>query len=77
MYECDGLYDIIMKSALLHVLVPFCVCIVLANTGLFNSVLVDMDYDHYAEKTVDYLPFYLAMPFNSLVNLGYIFMGIY
>ncbi|XP_055765236.1 transmembrane protein 187 [Salvelinus fontinalis] len=66
-----------MKSALLHVLVPFCVCVVLANTGLFNSVLVDISYDHYAEKTVDYLPCYLAMPFNSLVNLGYIFMGIY
>ncbi|KAL1023595.1 hypothetical protein UPYG_G00043300 [Umbra pygmaea] len=66
-----------MKSALLHVLMPFCACLALASTGLFDRVLVDMNYDHYAEKTVDYLPCYLAMPFNSLINLGYIGIGIY
>ncbi|KAJ8000905.1 hypothetical protein DPEC_G00185240 [Dallia pectoralis] len=36
-----------------------------------------MNYDHYAERTVDSLPFYLAMPFNSLINVGYICVGIY
>ncbi|KAG9333254.1 hypothetical protein JZ751_012908 [Albula glossodonta] len=48
-----------------------------AASGIFNSVLVDLTYDHYAERKVDFLPGFLAMPFNSLVNLGYIAMGIY
>ncbi|XP_071390524.1 transmembrane protein 187 [Centroberyx affinis] len=66
-----------MKSALFHVSVPFLVCIALANTSLFDGVQVDLSYDHYAEKTVEYLPGFLAMPFNSLVNLAYIYMGLY
>lgn len=49
----------------------------LVNTNLFNNVVVDVTYDHYAEKTVKSLPFFLAMPFNSIVNLGYMFMGFY
>ncbi|KAM3624644.1 uncharacterized protein V6R79_026003 [Siganus canaliculatus] len=66
-----------MKSALLHVSVPFVLCVFLANTSLFNEVQVDLSYEHYAEKTVDYLPSFLAMPCNCLVNLGYVYMGLY
>lgn len=64
-------------SAVVHVLTPFVLCIALANTDIFNEVLVDVTYDHYAEKTVDSLPAFLAMPFNCLINLGYILLGIY
>ncbi|KAK7930070.1 hypothetical protein WMY93_006465 [Mugilogobius chulae] len=66
-----------MKSALVHVTVPFVICTALANTSLFDDVNVDLTYDHYAEQTVDCLPFFLAMPFNSLINLAYMFMGLY
>ncbi|NP_001297908.1 transmembrane protein 187 precursor [Esox lucius] len=66
-----------MKSAFIHVLLPLCFCLALANTSLFDSVLVDMNYDHYAEKNLESLPCYLAMPFNSLINLGYLYIGIY
>ncbi|XP_061102666.1 transmembrane protein 187 [Conger conger] len=66
-----------MKVALSHVIIFFVLCVSLATSGIFNSVQVDLTYDHYAERTVDYLPAFLAMPFNSLVNLGYIAMGIY
>ncbi|XP_031151254.1 transmembrane protein 187 [Sander lucioperca] len=66
-----------MKSALLHVLVPFVVCVALANTSLFDEVEVDLSSDHYAEKMVDSLPGFLAMPCNCLVNLAYIYMGLY
>ncbi|KAJ8373044.1 hypothetical protein AAFF_G00271720 [Aldrovandia affinis] len=66
-----------MKAALLHVLIALVLCISVATSGVFNSVLVDLTYDHYAEKTVDYLPGFLAMPFNSLVNLGYVAVGVY
>ncbi|XP_029913562.1 transmembrane protein 187 [Myripristis murdjan] len=66
-----------MYPALLHVLVPFLVCIALANTSLFDGVQVDLSYDHYAEKTVEHLPAFLAMPCNCLVNLAYILMGLY
>jgi len=66
-----------MKSALCHVLLPFCVCVALANTRLFDRVTVDLSSEHYAEQVVDYLPAVLAMPFNSVVNVAYIFMGLY
>lgn len=66
-----------MKIALLHVTIPLVLCVLIATSGIFSSVQVDLTYDHYAERTVDYLPAFLAMPFNSLVNLGYIAMGIY
>ncbi|XP_033826776.1 transmembrane protein 187 [Periophthalmus magnuspinnatus] len=64
-----------MKAALVHVIVPFVFCTALAHTALFDEVKVDLIYDHYAEKTVDYLPFLIAMPFNSLVNIAYVLMG--
>lgn len=64
-------------SALVHVLIPLLLCIALANTHIFDKVLVDVAYDHYAEKKVDNLPAFLAMPFNCLINLGYILLGIY
>lgn len=64
-------------SAVVHVLIPFFLCIALANTDIFDNVLVDMSYDHYAEKRVDQFPVFLAMPFNCLVNVGYIIVGVY
>ncbi|XP_070782419.1 transmembrane protein 187 [Enoplosus armatus] len=66
-----------MRSALLHVAAPFALCVALANTSLFAEVEVDLSYEHYAEKRVDHLPAFLAMPCNCLVNLAYICMGLY
>lgn len=66
-----------MKEALLHVSLPFVLCVALANSSLFDSVAVDLSYEHYAERRVEYLPGFLAMPCNCLVNLTYIFMGLY
>ncbi|XP_051557875.1 transmembrane protein 187 [Myxocyprinus asiaticus] len=64
-------------SAVVHVLIPIALCVTLANTDIFDKVLVDVSYDHYAEKKVDDLPAFLAMPFNCLINVGYILLGIY
>ncbi|MEQ2212951.1 hypothetical protein XENOCAPTIV_007224 [Xenoophorus captivus] len=66
-----------MKSALLHVTMLFIFCIALANTNLFSEVEVDLTYEHYAEKRAENMPAFLAMPFNCLVNLAYIIMGLY
>ncbi|XP_054868492.1 transmembrane protein 187-like [Amphiprion ocellaris] len=66
-----------MFAALLSVSLPFLLCVVLVNTGLFDSVLVDLDPSHYAEKRVHALPAFLAMPCNCLVNVGYICVGLY
>ncbi|XP_030207956.1 transmembrane protein 187 [Gadus morhua] len=66
-----------MKYALLHVSLPFLVCVAVANTSLFNNVMVDLSYEHYAEQVVDSLPGFLAMPFNSIINVGYVVMGLY
>lgn len=56
-------------SALVHVLIPFLLCIALANTHIFDKVLVDVTYDHYAEKKVDNLPAFLAMPFKLGIHI--------
>ncbi|XP_036430279.1 transmembrane protein 187 [Colossoma macropomum] len=64
-------------SALVHVLVPFLLCVAVANTGVFDQVPVDTSYEHYAERALPQLPGFLAMPFNCLVNAGYAFVGIY
>lgn len=66
-----------MKLALLHVSVPFVLCVAFANTSLFDEVEVDLSNEHYAEKRVDYLPAFLAMPCNCVVNLGYVYIGLY
>ncbi|MBN3300107.1 TM187 protein, partial [Amia calva] len=56
---------------------PVCACAAVAASGLLDSVSVDLTYEHYAERAVPQLPAFLAMPFNSLVNLGYLVMGLY
>lgn len=67
-----------MFAALLSVSLPFLLCVVLVNSGLFDSVLVDLDPDRsYAEKRVHALPAFLAMPCNCVVNVGYICVGVY
>ncbi|KAK5866662.1 hypothetical protein PBY51_020834 [Eleginops maclovinus] len=66
-----------MKSAVLHVSVPFVLCVAWANTSLFDRVEVDLTSEHYAEQPVASLPGFLAMPCNCAVNLAYIFMGLY
>lgn len=66
-----------MKRALLHVSLPFALLVALSSTHLFDGVQVELSYDHYAEKKVDHLPSFLAMPCNCLVNLAYIYTGLY
>lgn len=66
-----------MISALLHVTLPLALCILLTRCRLFDAVAVDLSYDHYAEQRVEYLPAFLAMPFNCLVNLLYSVTGVY
>ncbi|XP_028999892.1 transmembrane protein 187 [Betta splendens] len=66
-----------MKAAVLHVTLPFALCVALANTNLFDSVAVDFSYEHYAERRVERLPAVLAMPCNCLVNLAYVCVGLY
>uniref|UniRef100_A0A665W5G0 Transmembrane protein 187 n=1 Tax=Echeneis naucrates TaxID=173247 RepID=A0A665W5G0_ECHNA len=66
-----------MKSALLHISLLFVFCVFLANSSLFDSVHVDLSYEHYAERRVESLPASVSMPCNSAVNLGYILVGLY
>ncbi|XP_015223109.1 transmembrane protein 187 [Lepisosteus oculatus] len=66
-----------MKAALLHVSLPAALCLAVAASGLFDSVAVELGYEHYAETPVPGLPAWLAMPCNSLVNVGYIALGLF
>ncbi|XP_019519859.1 PREDICTED: transmembrane protein 187 [Hipposideros armiger] len=65
------------RQALCHVAVVSCLCVATVHTGVFDSVLVQVGYEHYAEAPVASLPAFLAMPFNSLINLAYVLLGVY
>ncbi|XP_077001049.1 transmembrane protein 187 [Tamandua tetradactyla] len=64
-------------QALLHVAGGCCLCIAAISTGIFAGVSVQVGYEHYAEAPVPGLPAFLAMPFNSLINLAYVLLGCY
>ncbi|XP_006900040.1 PREDICTED: transmembrane protein 187 [Elephantulus edwardii] len=64
-------------QALLHVAVAGCLCVATVFAGVFEGVFIQVGYEHYAEAPVASLPAFLAMPFNSLINLAYIFLGWY
>lgn len=63
--------------ALLHVALASCLCVAAVRSGLFDSVFVQVGREHYAEAPLAGLPAFLAMPFNSLVNLAYVLLGAY
>ncbi|XP_010989759.3 transmembrane protein 187 isoform X1 [Camelus dromedarius] len=63
--------------ALFHVAVASCLCAAAIHTGAFDGVSVQVGLEHYAEAPVAGLPAFLAMPFNSLVNLAYVLLGAY
>lgn len=63
--------------ALCHVAVASCLCVATVCMGVFEGVFVQVGYEHYAEAPVAGLPAFLAMPFNSLINLAYVLLGVY
>ncbi|KAM9327157.1 transmembrane protein 187 [Gastrophryne carolinensis] len=64
-------------SSFWHVAGSVAVCLLVVSTGVLDTVTTELGYDHYAEEPSPSLPAVLSMPFNSLVNIGYIFLGIY
>ncbi|XP_004916779.1 transmembrane protein 187 [Xenopus tropicalis] len=65
------------EKALWHVAAACTVCLLTVNTGMLDGVSTELGYSHYAEKPVSWVPSFLAMPCNSMVNLGYILVGGY
>ncbi|XP_008069736.1 transmembrane protein 187 [Carlito syrichta] len=65
------------RQALCHVAVAGCLCVATVYSGVFDGVFVEVGHEHYAEVPVASLPAALAMPFNSLVNLAYVLLGVY
>uniref|UniRef100_UPI00398E86A8 transmembrane protein 187-like n=1 Tax=Pristiophorus japonicus TaxID=55135 RepID=UPI00398E86A8 len=65
------------RAALAHVLLMYGLCVAVVASGLLDGVSTELGYRHYAERPVAWLPRFLAMPSNSLVNLGYVAVGAY
>lgn len=65
------------RKAVCHVLLASCLCAAVVYMGAFEGVLVQVGYEHYAEAPVAGLPAFLCMPFNSLINLAYVALGLY
>ncbi|KAM4019686.1 transmembrane protein 187 [Anomaloglossus baeobatrachus] len=63
--------------SLWHVVGAIALCLVIVSTGVLDTVSTELGYSHYAEKPIPGLPGLLSMPCNCLINLGYIFLGIY
>lgn len=63
--------------ALAHVALTTSLCMAIICTGVFEGVSVQVGFEHYAEPPVAGLPTFLAMPFNSLINVAYILLGWY
>ncbi|XP_075690319.1 transmembrane protein 187 [Rhinoderma darwinii] len=63
--------------SLWHVLAAVTVCLVTVSTGVLDTVSTDLGYGHYAEEPIPGLPGCLSMPYNSLINLGYIMLSMY
>ncbi|KAM4818277.1 transmembrane protein 187 [Thomomys bottae] len=64
-------------QALCHVSMVSCVCVAIVSMGVFDDVFVQVGYEHYAEAVDARLPAFVAMPFNSLINLAYVLLGVY
>lgn len=64
-------------QALLHVSAATCLLAATIGLGVFEGVFVEVGYEHYAEAQVQHLPAFLTMPFNSLINLAYMLLGLY
>ncbi|XP_007534956.1 transmembrane protein 187 [Erinaceus europaeus] len=64
-------------QAFLHVAAATCLLAATVALGVFEGVLVEVGYEHYAEARVPHLPVFVTMPFNSLVNLAYGLLGLY
>ncbi|KAM4662883.1 transmembrane protein 187 [Discoglossus pictus] len=60
-----------------HVAAAFSLCLALVSTGILDAASTELGHSHYAEIPVPWLPSFLAMPCNSLINIGYIVLGIY
>ncbi|XP_053773573.1 transmembrane protein 187 [Desmodus rotundus] len=65
------------RQALCHVAVAGCLCVGTVYMGVFESVTVQVGHEHYAEAPVTSFPAFLTMPFNSLINLAYVLLGVY
>ncbi|CAG5136586.1 unnamed protein product [Candidula unifasciata] len=65
----------LMTSVMIYILLPLSGMIISAYSGLFNHVDLDVGMEHYAEPA--WLPVCNIMPLNSLVNLGYVVLGLY
>lgn len=48
------------KEALLYVVMASCLCVANTYTGIFNSVFIEVPYEHYAEALVASLLTFLA-----------------
>lgn len=65
------------RQALCHMAMASCLCVATVYMGVFEGVFVQVGYEHYAEAPVASLPDFLAMPFNSVINLDYVLLGVY
>lgn len=70
-----------ITRSLYHVVFGAALMALLTLSGCFDYVKVDTGLGHYAEKPFwgreDVIPAWLPMPANSIVNLGYVLVGLY
>ncbi|KAL8604336.1 hypothetical protein ACOMHN_028099 [Nucella lapillus] len=67
----------ILLQASATVLLVTLAMILVAGSGVFDSATVELGLEHYAEKPLPWLPDFVPMPLNTVVNCGYVLCACY
>ena len=69
----------VILTAFACVATPAIIIAYIVTCGYFSDVNTDLGYDHYAELPCQllWLPTWIKMPFNTVVNAGYVAVGLY
>ena len=69
------------QAAFQHALatvLPITVAMILVSwSGFFSTATVELGLEHYAEKCPSWLPQWIPMPLNTVINFGYILCGLH
>ena len=64
-------------SAAMYVLPSTLIMILLSWLNVFTNATVELGLNHYAENSLSFFPKFVPMPFNTIINFGYVLVGIY
>ena len=62
--------------AVMTVVIITLVMVLVTLTGVLDTATVELGLDHYAEKRMSFVPEWIPMPLNTIINCGYPVCGL-